>query len=266
VFNMNEINYSVFAKKLSETAIEAGQVIMEIREKKFDVLFKDDNSPVTLADQAAEDIILRDLKKLTPSIPIIAEENTNKKGLVDVGDVFWLVDPLDGTKEFITDSDEFTVNIALIEYGVPTFGIVYAPALSVLYMTKTPTSAVIRELDKNMIANEKSIMVRKVPYEGITAITSKSHGDETTEDFLQKYNITQRLSKGSSLKFCLLAAGEADFYPRFGPTMEWDTAAGHAILNAAGGHISHLDGTPFHYHKKDFRNGPFIANAHVELI
>jgi len=256
------IHYPHLSDNLYETALEAGRKIMEIFVRDFEVNYKDDKSPVTEADEAAEKIILRELHKLTPEIPIIAEEQANAGDIPDVTDRFWLVDPLDGTKEFIRKGTDFTVNIALIENGKPTFGIVYAPALKRMFVAKTPDNAVQMDVrDGKYIGEEIPLSVREVPKSGAVAVASKSHRDAQTAAFLKQHGITDLVSTGSSLKFCLVAAGEADIYPRFGPTMEWDTGAGHAVLNAAGGSVVNPDGTPFRYKKPDFRNGFFIANG-----
>ncbi|MBL4803008.1 MAG: 3'(2'),5'-bisphosphate nucleotidase CysQ [Emcibacter sp.] len=259
------INYPFLSQKLYETALESGRKIMEIFALDFDVNYKDDKSPVTAADEAAEKIILRDLRDITPHIPIIAEEQASAGNIPDVADIFWLVDPLDGTKEFVKKGTDFTVNIALIENGVPTFGIVYAPALNRMFVAKDATTAVQMDVqDGRMLGEERPLSVRDVPKDGITAVASKSHRDAQTDAFLEKLGVTDIVGAGSSLKFCLVAAGEADIYPRFGPTMEWDTGAGHAVLNAAGGSVTNPDGTPFRYKKPDFRNGFFIANGKVQ--
>ena len=259
------IDYQLLSDKLYETALESGRKIMEIFALDFEVHYKDDKSPVTAADEAAEEIILRDLRAVTPHIPIIAEEQASAGNIPDVTDIFWLVDPLDGTKEFVKKGTDFTVNIALIENGTPTFGIVYAPALNRMFVAKDPTTAVQMDIrEGRFIGEEQSISVRDVPQSGITAVASKSHRDAQTDAFLKKLGVTDIVGAGSSLKFCLVAAGEADIYPRFGPTMEWDTGAGHAVLKAAGGTMSNPDGTPFRYQKPDFRNGFFIANGKVD--
>ncbi len=259
------INYRKLADTLYETTLEAGRKIMDIFAQDFDVEFKDDKSPVTEADQAAEKIILRDLAEIAPHIPVIAEEQASDGNIPDVANVFWLVDPLDGTKEFIKKGTDFTVNIALIENGQPTFGIVYAPAMGRLFVAKDPETAVQLDVrEGRFIGEEREITVRDVPMSGITAVASKSHRDDQTNAFLEKLGITDIVGAGSSLKFCLVAAGEADIYPRFGPTMEWDTGAGHAVLKAAGGTVKNPDGTDFHYKKPDFRNGFFIANGKVK--
>ena len=260
------MNYNKYCEILRQTALEAGKKIMEIHSHGFKVSYKEDKSPVTIADEAAEKIILRDLKNIAPHIPIVAEESASAGNIPNVDNIFWLVDPLDGTKEFIARRKEFTVNIALIENGIPTFGIVYAPALATLYTAKNPKICTLQQVtDLITLGDEKVINVRDVPSSGIAAVASKSHRDDETNELLEKYNVKDILSIGSSLKFCLLAEGKADFYPRFGPTMEWDTAAGHAVLNAAGGNITHPDGTRYLYNKPNFKNGPFIATGKMTL-
>ncbi|NOZ64941.1 MAG: 3'(2'),5'-bisphosphate nucleotidase CysQ [Alphaproteobacteria bacterium] len=257
--------YTLFSEKLYETTLEAGRKIMEIFALDFEVNYKGDKSPVTAADEAAEKIILRDLADIAPHIPVIAEEQASAGNIPDVTDKFWLVDPLDGTKEFVKKGTDFTVNIALIEDGQPSFGIVYAPALGRMFVAKDPQTAVQMDIrEGRFMGAESPITVRDVPESGIVAVASKSHRDDQTNAFLEKLGVTNIVSAGSSLKFCLVAAGEADIYPRFGPTMEWDTGAGHAVLNAAGGTVVNPDGTPFRYQKPDFRNGFFIANGKVK--
>lgn len=259
------VDYAQLVEILSETALEAGRKIMEIFSRDFNVSYKDDKSPVTEADQAAEKIILRDLAKLAPNIPAIAEEQASAGNIPDVANKFWLVDPLDGTREFVRKGTDFTVNIALIEDGQPTFGIVYAPALGRMFVAKDPETAIQMNIrEGRFIGDETVITVRDVPKSGIVAVASKSHRDDQTNAFLDRLGVTDIVSTGSSLKFCLVAAGEADIYPRFGPTMEWDTGAGHAVLNAAGGTVSNPDGTVFRYKKPGFRNGFFIANGKVK--
>jgi 3'(2'), 5'-bisphosphate nucleotidase len=219
---------------------------------------KNDGSPVTAADQAAEDIILAALADLTPEIPVIAEEATAKGRAPEVaGRRFWLVDPLDGTREFLSGNGEFTVNIALIEDGLPILGVVVAPALGQSYAGHGPGTATLADAE-----GERPIRVRAVPDEGETVIGSRSHGDPAAmERFLAGRRVAAFRAAGSSLKLCLIAQGEADIYPRFGPTMEWDIAAGHAVLAAAGGRVSTLEGGPFRYGKPGYRNGPFIASG-----
>jgi 3'(2'), 5'-bisphosphate nucleotidase len=260
---MNE-NYSHYYSLLRKTAIEAGEKILEIRNDKLGVTIKNDNSPVTLADQTAEKIILRDLNIIAPEIPVIAEESASEGNIPDVKDKFWLVDPLDGTKEFIAGGTDFTVNIALIENGVPTFGIIYTPATRRLYTAVSQNEATLQIVDQQLKPGpEMNIRVRDGDINNLTALASKSHLDEETKAFLDDLNITDKTSAGSSMKFCVVAEGKADIYPRFGPTMEWDIAAGHAILSAAGGSVKNPDGTTFEYNKPGYRNGPFIARGNI---
>lgn len=212
---------------------------------------KDDGSPVTEADEKAEAIILAGLKACAPDVPIVSEENAASHAM-DAPDRFFLVDPLDGTREFLKGdgAGSFTVNIALMENGVPVLGIVHAPALDRCFKGAMGLGAT---------ENGQAISVRDVPADGAIAVASLSHRDVQTDQWLSERGITETRSIGSSLKFCLLACGQADVYPRFGSTMEWDTAAGHAVLSAAGGRVEHPDGRVFDYAKPEFRNGPFVA-------
>ncbi len=239
-------------------AHEAGQVILRFYNAHLDVATKADGSPVTQADHAAEAVILPALHHLTPGIPVVAEEEMAAGRAPDVsGGRFWLVDPPDGTKEFLSRNGEFTVNIALIDQGVPILGVVYAPASGDLYAGGGPGTAVHWIEGRH----DYAIAVRKPPSDGLSVLNSRSHNDpEEAERFLATLPVKERLSCGSSLKFCMLASGKADLYPRFGPTMEWDTAAGHAVLLAAGGRL-HVAGSqePLAYGKPDFRNPPFVA-------
>jgi 3'(2'), 5'-bisphosphate nucleotidase len=217
---------------------------------------KADGSPVTAADQAAEDIILPALRALTPGIPVVSEEEASKGLSPEVtGARFWLVDPLDGTKEFLSCNGEFTVNIALIEHGVPILGVVVVPAIGETYAGAEPGTAVLEDA-----AGERHISVRSPPAEGIVVVGSRSHGDaDAMAAFLGDRKVASFRAAGSSLKLCLLARGEADLYPRLGTTMEWDIAAGHAVLRAAGGRIETVDGAPFTYGKPAYRNPHFVA-------
>ncbi len=217
---------------------------------------KADGSPVTAADQAAEDIILPRLRALTPDIPVVSEEEA-AKGLSPTvaGARFWLVDPLDGTKEFLSGNGEFTVNIALIEDGAPVLGVVVVPALGQTYAGAGLGTATLTDA-----AGTRPIAVRAVPAAGLTVVGSRSHGDAPAmEAFLAGRRVAAFRAAGSSLKLCLIAAGEADLYPRLGTTMEWDIAAGHAVLAAAGGGVTGIAGEPFRYGKADYRNRHFVA-------
>ncbi|HAA92653.1 MAG: 3'(2'),5'-bisphosphate nucleotidase [Rhodospirillaceae bacterium] len=237
-------------------ADRAGDAVMEIYATDFEYKTKDDFSPVTEADLAAEAIILEELARLTPDIPAVAEEQMAAGNVPKLdGTHYWLVDPLDGTKEFLNRNDEFTVNIGLIEDDRPVLGVVYAPALETSYWGAVEVGAHRRT--GNDVA---PITVRTPPEEGITVVGSRRHGKGGEMDtFLEPYEVNDTLAAGSSLKFCLVAEGKADIYPRFGPTCEWDTAAGHAVLEAAGGKVTNPDGSPFRYRKSDFLNSNFIA-------
>ncbi len=223
---------------------------IEIREKS-------DASPVTEADEAAEALILKALAALTPHIPVVSEEAAAAGEIPDVsGGRFWLVDPLDGTKEFINRNGEFTVNIGLVENGQPVAGVVHAPAMAMTWSGCGPGTATFSETDRPTMA----IKTRDVPEEGATVVASRRHGSgEALDSFLAQHKVAQQTSAGSSIKFCLLASGKADFYPRFGRTMEWDTAAAHAVLAAAGGRVETVDGDPLTYGKNGFENPQFIA-------
>jgi 3'(2'), 5'-bisphosphate nucleotidase len=253
---------SSLLQPLIYTAVRAGGAIMAVYGTDFAVRDKADASPVTEADEAAEKIILAELARLAPDIPVVAEEAV-AAGLVPiVTERFFLVDPLDGTREFVSQRDEFTVNIALVEAGQPVLGIVYAPARHELYwgdVRAGRAGLVGSDPDGTMPSTGTAIAARRAPAEGLTAVASRSHRTPETDTFLAKHPVKSFLSIGSSLKFCLVASGEADIYPRIGTTMEWDTAAGHAVLSAAGGRVTGLDGEPFIYGKPGFRNGHFVA-------
>lgn len=260
---MHEIDPNHFMATALDLALKAGDTIMQIYETDFDVDFKDDNSPVTKADVAAEAVILEGLRRAFPDLPIVAEEEVARGNTPRIGDYFVLVDPLDGTREFTSRNGAFTVNIALIHNHHPVAGVVHAPAL------KRTFAGALAARNAFELINGKPvpIHVRKADPGRITAVASRSHRDEKTDAFLTKSGVADTVSIGSSLKFCLVATGEADLYPRFGRTMEWDTAAGHAVLSAAGGSVTNEDGSPFLYGKQnqaddaDFANPAFIARG-----
>lgn len=238
----------------------AGELIMKIYGSDFSVRGKADQSPVTEADERAEALILPALAALLPDTPIVAEEAAAAGTIPNIGARFWLVDPLDGTKEFISRNGEFTVNIALIENGQPTVGVVLAPALGRLFAGAVGHGAFVEDAD-----GRRPIAVRNVPAEGLTVVASRSHGDATALDaFLAGRKVAELRGAGSSLKICLVAAGEADLYPRLGRTMEWDIAAGHAVLTAAGGRLTRTDNTALSYGKPDFANPHFVAAGAVD--
>ncbi|WP_319518097.1 3'(2'),5'-bisphosphate nucleotidase CysQ [uncultured Martelella sp.] len=247
-----------------DAALEAGDAIMTIYENGIEVSYKDDASPVTVADEKAEEIILGHLNKAFPDIPVVAEESVAAGRVPDIsGTSFFLVDPLDGTKEFINKREDFTVNIALIEDGAPVAGIVYAPAKGVAYRT-TQGGAEKLDVSDGKVAGSVPIACRTKGKE-LVAVASRSHNSPETEAFMQKIGVTDFTSVGSSLKFCIVAEGLADVYPRFGRTMEWDTAAGDAVLRAAGGMTYRTDNAIFVYGKinqdsdSDFANPFFVG-------
>jgi 3'(2'),5'-bisphosphate nucleotidase len=247
---------------LAEVAIAAGPAVMEVYASGGNVSTKSDGSPVTLADERAEAIICDRLARLLPTTPVVAEERVAAGDRVRIAGRFLLVDPLDGTKEFISGNGEFTINVALVESGRPVAGAVYAPALARLwfggeraFVCDVPVGAAMPEP-----AIWRPIHARSAPAR-LVAMASRSHADAATEAFLGRLRLAERRSIGSSLKFCVLAEGLADVYPRFGPTMEWDTAAGDAVLRAAGGIVLDASGAPLPYGKTDadLRNGSFVA-------
>jgi 3'(2'),5'-bisphosphate nucleotidase len=249
-------------QSLIYSAQRAGGAIMAVYATDFAVRDKVDASPVTAADEAAEKILLADLAGIAPGVPVVAEEAAAAGRIPQTGDRFFLVDPLDGTREFVSHRDEFTVNIALIENGEPVLGVVLAPARGELYWGDVKAGRAGRldaDPDGTMPSLGTAISARVAPERGLTAVASRSHNTPETDAFLANYPIAEFRSIGSSLKFCLVAAGEADIYPRLGTTMEWDTAAGQAVLAAAGGRVTDLAGEPFRYGKPDFRNGHFVA-------
>lgn len=247
------MNIQLVIERLCVVAREAGEIIMQHYNPGVDITIKDDNSPVTAADIAANEHIVSALAELTPDIPIVAEESVNDTPMNEHS-TFWLVDPLDGTKSFIKRTGEFTVNIGLVEKGTATYGVVYVPAQQVLYYTDAQKRA-----HRVNASGDQVIHTRNVPKEGMVVVASASHRTPETDDYIATLKVQSFMPASSSLKFCLLAEGKADIYPRFGPTMEWDTAAAHAVLHAAGGRVENPDGTPFTYGKAEFRNGHFIA-------
>ena len=235
----------------------AGAAIMDVQRAPVDADTKTDGSPVTEADRAAEEILLRALDAIAPDVQVVSEENAASHRTAASG-LFFLVDPLDGTKEFLRKDGQgaFTVNVGLVRDGAAIAGVVFAPAHDRLFVADIEKGA--REIADG---RTRALAVRAVPESGPVAIASRSHRDAETDAWLTAQGITQTVAFGSSLKFCLLAAGEADVYPRFGPTMEWDTAAGEAVLIAAGGRVETPDGARHLYGKPDYRNGPFIARG-----
>ena len=250
-------DHAALIDEIRAAALRAGTAILEVYAQDFAIERKSDASPVTQADHLAEAIIVETLQQITPGIAIIAEELAEAGGLPETApERFWLVDPLDGTKEFIARNGEFTVNVALVENRRPVLGVVHAPALDVTYW-----AAGGHAFRRRGSSAATPIAARPVPKEGAVCLHSRSHLDPATKEWIGRHRIAQHRPAGSSLKFCLVAEGEADVYPRLGPTMEWDTAAGQAVLEAAGGRVTTRDGAPFLYGKPGFRNPDFIARG-----
>jgi 3'(2'), 5'-bisphosphate nucleotidase len=261
-FALGHSSRDAIALFLAEAVLAAGPAVMEEYERGCDVRSKEDGSPVTSADHRAEAIICDHLARLAPSPPICAEESTAAGTPITVAARFLLVDPLDGTREFLARNGEFTINVALIEGVAPVAGAVYAPAIGRLwvggdaaFVCETRPGAGLPDQ-----GSWRRISARRAP-QSLIALVSRSHADPQSESFLKRLPIGEARGAGSSLKFCLIAEGLGDVYPRFAPTMEWDTAAGDAVLRAAGGVVLDPDGTPLRYGKvgRGLRNGPFVA-------
>lgn len=265
------LNYpQALCNQIRRVALEAGELTLNY----FDDAgyegadLKGDGSPVTQADKKAEELIEKALKDITPDVIVVGEEAASEGYRPDLSaeEYFWLVDPLDGTKEFISGSGDYTVNIALIKNGVPILGAVYAPVPGELYAAHGAGTA-IKYMDDT--EKEKPIKVRSMPRSGLTIVSSKSHGSgQILDDFLGNYMVQKQIKRGSSLKICSIAAGKADMYPRFGPTCEWDTAAGHAVLSGAGGRLTDMAGNDLTYGGADpkFLNPEFIARSADVLL
>jgi 3'(2'), 5'-bisphosphate nucleotidase len=245
-------------ERVRNIALRAGNAILAVYDTDFDVERKDDASPVTEADRRAEALILEALRReITDAFPIVAEEEVAAGRIPEInGGPFWLVDPLDGTKEFVRRQGEFTVNIALIEGCRPRLGVVHAPAKDATYWG-SPLGAFARTDG----GSDRPIACRPVPEKGLIAVASKSHRNPELEAFLARYDLAEAIAAGSSIKFCLIAAGRADLYPRTGRTMEWDTAAGHAVVLFAGGSVTDMQGNELTYGKPGFENPHFIVRG-----
>ncbi|MBI5431143.1 MAG: 3'(2'),5'-bisphosphate nucleotidase CysQ [Nitrosomonadales bacterium] len=245
-------------QQVAGIAHQAGAAIMEVyRSGDTGQTSKADSSPLTLADLAAHRVIVEALARLTPAIPVLSEEAADIPYAERTGWTrFWLVDPLDGTKEFIKRNGEFTVNIALIENGEPVLGVVYAPVLDVCYYGARGSGAFVQ---RGNAAAQPIVVKPHAAGAPIKVVASRSHSDARTEALLQQLGDHQCISMGSSLKLCLVAEGAAHFYPRLGPTMEWDTAAAHAVVNAAGGMVCNIAGEELRYNKADLHNPEFLV-------
>jgi 3'(2'), 5'-bisphosphate nucleotidase len=254
---MSEQERKALAEALCLIAERAGQEILAIYGRDFEVRGKQDSSPVTDADERAEALILEGLARDAPGIPVVAEESVAAGRTPDVaGRPFFLVDPLDGTREFISRNGEFTVNVALVEDGMPTAGVVHLPALDETYWTDGGDEAWRRRC-----GGEAERIACRRPGEQLVVVASRSHRDARTDEFLADYPVGELISAGSSLKLCRVAEGRADMYPRLGRTMEWDIAAGHAVLAAAGGSVRTLAGEPLRYGKPGLDNPFFVARG-----
>jgi 3'(2'), 5'-bisphosphate nucleotidase len=250
------LDYSRVLDELAEAAREAGDAILTIVGRGFEVESKRDTSPVTAADRAAELVILAALARAAPGVPVIAEEEVAAGRVPQHGDTFFLVDPLDGTKEFVRGGDDYTVNIGLIEHGSPLLGVVFAPATGRLHGGLIDAGAWVDD------GSGRTPIRTRDRAADILAVASKSHYTQNTADYLDAaVGACSQVSIGSSLKFCIVAEGRADIYPRLSPTSEWDTAAGHAVLLAAGGRVDGPDGTPLRYGKRTLLNRAFVATG-----
>ncbi|ALU43852.1 3'(2'),5'-bisphosphate nucleotidase CysQ [Pseudoalteromonas rubra] len=250
------MNDTDLLEEIVNLARRAGDKILTIYAKDFNVEYKDDKSPVTDADLAANDVITAGLKALTPDLPILSEESAEISWQErQTWQRYWLVDPIDGTKEFIKKNGEFTVNIALIENGEPVMGVVHAPALNVSYFAANSIGA-FKECDEARIELK---VTRKDNQGTIQVVGSRSHPSPDLAEYLTQFDDVNMVPKGSSLKLCLVAESAADVYPRLGPTSEWDTGAGHAVAKIAGATVTQLDGSPLLYNQKESYLNPYFV-------
>ena len=256
--------------KISNISVEAGRIILDYYNKNLNITFKADESPLTQADLASNKLITDTIKKITPNIPILSEEEFIEWDVRKEWKKYWLIDPLDGTKEFIKKNGEFTVNIALIENNRPTLGVIYAPVSNELYFAKKNFGSfkILTSTQLNTLDNAKKISIKINKTNKVKIIGSRSHSNPILQKWVSKnFNDFQILQKGSSLKFCLIAEGFADIYPRFGPTSEWDIAAGHIILEEAGGKLKSIDNKEILYNEKeDILNPNFFAYNNIDFI
>tara|TARA_B100000401_G_scaffold420084_1_gene345235 strand:+ start:640 stop:1437 length:798 start_codon:yes stop_codon:yes gene_type:complete len=251
-------------------SVDAGEVILNYYNENVDVIYKDDESPLTKADLASHKIITDSIKKITPDIPILSEEEFIDWKIRKKWKKYWLIDPLDGTKEFIKKNDEFTVNIALIENNRPILGVIYTPALNELFYSikNFGSYKILTKKKLNTLKEAKRISINKKKSNKIKIVGSRSHSNPILDKWVNKnFNEFDILQKGSSLKFCLIAEGSADIYPRFGPTSEWDIAAGHIILEEAGGKLKSIDNKEILYNEKEnILNPEFFAYSNIDFV
>ena len=251
-------------------SVDAGEVILNYYNENVDVIYKDDESPLTKADLASHKIITDSIKKITPDIPILSEEEFIDWKIRKKWKKYWLIDPLDGTKEFIKKNDEFTVNIVLIENNRPILGVIYTPALNELFYSikNFGSYKILTKKKLNTLKEAKRISINKKKSNKIKIVGSRSHSNPILDKWVNKnFNEFDILQKGSSLKFCLIAEGSADIYPRFGPTSEWDIAAGHIILEEAGGKLKSIDNKEILYNEKEnILNPEFFAYSNIDFV
>ena len=251
-------------------SVDAGEVILNYYNENVDVIYKDDESPLTKADLASHKIITDSIKKITPDIPILSEEEFIDWKIRKKWKKYWLIDPLDGTKEFIKKNDEFTVNIALIENNRPILGVIYTPALNELFYSikNFGSYKILTKKKLNTLKEAKRISINKKKSNKVKIVGSRSHSNPILDKWVNKnFNEFDILQKGSSLKFCLIAEGSADIYPRFGPTSEWDIAAGHIILEEAGGKLKSIDNKEILYNEKEnILNPDFFAYSNIDFV
>ncbi len=256
--------------KIINISLEAGRAILNIYNGNVDVAYKDDKSPLTKADITSHKIITNSIKKITPNIPILSEEEFIDWSIRKKWKKYWLIDPLDGTKEFIKKNGEFTINIALIENNRPVLGVIYTPASNELFFSKKNLGSykILANKKLNKLDNAKKITINNKKTNKVKIVGSRSHSNPILEKWVSKnFNNFEILQKGSSLKFCLIAEGFADIYPRFGPTSEWDIAAGHIILEEAGGKLKSIDNKEILYNEKEnILNPNFFAHNNIDFI
>lgn len=253
---------ATWADVLAETAVAAGRAILEVRARGFTTYAKADNSPVTEADRIAERIVTAQVEAFAPQFPIVAEERMAERAATPFADQnFWLIDALDGTKEFINGGSDFTVNIALVLDRLPVLGVVHAPARAETFLGIVDPRGGKRRAEVRRAGRSMPISARRRPQRVVVAGSRSHEIAEEMAGFLARYDVAERVTVGSSIKFCMLAEGLADLYPRFGPTSEWDTAAGHAVLRAAGGRVHCFDGAELEYKKPGYLNGRFLAEG-----
>jgi 3'(2'),5'-bisphosphate nucleotidase len=255
---------------LVAAAIAAGGIILTVRDGGLSVERKADASPVTEADRAAEREITARLATIAPGVPVVAEEAVSEGRIPEIGDAFFLVDPLDGTREFVQGGKDFTVNIGLIRNGKPEVGVIYVPAMKKLFAGAVGLGAWRTEVEGGVPGGRRPMRIRPAPDGPITVVASRSHRTPETDAFIRRFAVAELVNRGSSLKFCVIAEGKADLYPRMGTTMQWDTAAGEAILRAAGGRVVTVAGAPLFYGRNTegelFKNPWFIAAGGVDPL